>query len=78
MADITVSLTDEEKAALETAVSSNRLKFMAKMLGVRGELGDISTPETFTTTLLKGLAREQIRIDAILKVRDSFKIPEIK
>lgn len=78
MADITVSLTDEEQTALENASKSGRVRFMMRMMGIRGEIGDVSTPETFTTSLLKGLANDQIRKEAVLKAKADLKPKEIK
>jgi len=58
--DITITLTDEQRAALEEAGKTGRGRMMLRRLGIRGKDVGI-TPEEFLNNIIKGVAAEQTR-----------------
>ena len=64
--DITVTLTEEQAAALSESTKSGRGRMMLRRMGIKGNI-EPKTAEEIVNTMVKGMADEHIRRPSILE-----------
>lgn len=61
MPEITINLTDEENAFIESSMKTGRGRHMLRRNGYRGEMKEVMTVEEYVTAIVKSVSGEQER-----------------
>lgn len=67
--DITITLTEEQAAALTEAGNTGRGKSMLRRAGIRENANTFKTPEELAAAMIKGIADENIRRNQLVANR---------